>query len=499
MSDAEDDTPNDATTETKSKAQKKKEREKRKKALKKAAEAAAENGSAEGSESSAVPASSDATAKPAAEKAPAEEKDEDEGEDDGDTGDAAGSKKKKKKKKKKGGGGGGEGGGGGAEKSESSEFPCRLLGEFKLNPKQTRPCTIPVSKFFNGKPFPEGEIQPHPGDSNTYRTTSEEKRAMDRMDPQMYQEVREAAEVHRQVRQDISKWIKPGLSLVEIANRIEGGTKACLPADGIKRGWGFPTGLSINHCAAHFTPNTGDKTILQKDDVLKIDFGTQINGRIIDCAWTVAFNPIYDPLLESVKDATNTGIKEAGIDVRLGDIGAAIQEVMESYEVTLHDGKTYKVKAIRNLHGHSIGPYTIHGGKSVPIVKSSDQTKMEEGEFFAIETFGSTGRGLVGDDLEISHYAKVPDAPFVNFRLAKARSLLKYIESTFHTLAFCRRWLDDGGQEKYLFGLKQLVDAGVVKSYPPLCDISGCYTAQYEHTILLRPTCKEVLSRGADF
>jgi methionyl aminopeptidase len=37
---------------------------------------------------------------------------------------------------------------------------------------------------------------------------------------------------------------------------------------------------------------------------MKIDFGTQIDGRIIDCAWTVAFNPKFDPLLEAVKAAT---------------------------------------------------------------------------------------------------------------------------------------------------------------------------------------------------
>ena len=46
---------------------------------------------------------------------------------------------------------------------------------------------------------------------------------------------------------------------------------------------------------------------------------------------------------------------------------------------------------MRNLNGHSIGQYNIHGGKSVPIVKGGEGTKMEEGEFFAIETFGSTG------------------------------------------------------------------------------------------------------------
>ena len=36
------------------------------------------------------------------------------------------------------------------------------------------------------------------------------------------------------------------------------------------------------------------------------------------------------------------GIREAGVDARLGDIGAAVQEVMESYEVEL-DGKTHQV------------------------------------------------------------------------------------------------------------------------------------------------------------
>merc|ERR1711903_339324 len=79
---------------------------------------------------------------------------------------------------------------------------------------------------------------------------------------------------------------------------------------------------------------------------------------------------------------------------------------MEPYEVEL-DGKPYPVKCVRNLNGHSMGPYQIHAGKSVPIVKGGDATRMEEGEFYAIETFGSTGRGHVVEDLECSHYMAV--------------------------------------------------------------------------------------------
>lgn len=71
---------------------------------------------------------------------------------------------------------------------------------------------------------------------------------------------------------------------------------------------------------------------------------------------------------------------------------------MESYEVEIQ-GKTFPVKPVRNLCAHNIQQYRIHGGKSIPFVKNSDQTKMEEGEVFAIETFGSTGRGIVRDDV----------------------------------------------------------------------------------------------------
>ena len=47
--------------------------------------------------------------------------------------------------------------------------------------------------------------------------------------------------------------------------------------------------------------------------------------------------------------------------------------------------------------------------------------------------------------------------------------------------------------------LQDLGEKGIVEPYPPLCDVKGCYTAQFEHTILLRPTCKEVISRGTDY
>ena len=95
-------------------------------------------------------------------------------------------------------------------------------------------------------------------------------------------------------------------------------------AKGIKSGIAFPTGVSRNHIAAHYTSNPMDVTILEESDVLKIDIGCQIQGRIIDCAFTVCFDPIYQPLLEASREGTNTGIKCSGIDARFNEIGERI-------------------------------------------------------------------------------------------------------------------------------------------------------------------------------
>lgn len=218
----------------------------------------------------------------------------------------------------------------------------------------------------------------------------------------------------------------------------------------------------------------------------------------MDCAFTIAFNPKYDSIIEASQDGTNTGIKNAGIDARFSDIGASIQEAIESYEIELN-GKTLPVKPVRNLNGHSIAPYQIHGGKSVPITKNSESTTMEEGEFYAIETFASCGKGYVVEEQECSHYMKIIDAPHVPLRVKSSKALLHAIEQTFGTLAFCRRWLDDSGQTRHMMALKNLVDNELVQPYPPLVDAKGSIVTQMEHTILLRPTGKEVVSRGSDF
>mmetsp|Transcript_80085 Transcript_80085/g.185980 ORF Transcript_80085/g.185980 Transcript_80085/m.185980 type:complete len:600 (+) Transcript_80085:81-1880(+) len=375
----------------------------------------------------------------------------------------------------------------------------RKLGDWQAvaRSRQAPEMNIPVAEQYAEADYPRGEEQPYAG-SNASRVTSAEKRALERLMQYDYDKIRLAAECHRQVRRYVQSYIRPGLTMTELCQRLEKKTHELIAANGLECGWGFPTGCSLNSVAAHYTPNYGDNTVLQYDDVCKLDFGVQVGGRIVDCAFTIAFNEKYDSIVQASQEGTNTGLREAGIDARLSDIGAAIQETIESFEIELN-GKVLPVKPVRNLNGHSIGPYQIHGGKSVPIVKNNDSTTMEEDEFYAIETFASCGKGYVVEDFECSHYSKIFDAPHIPLRVKSSKALLRTIEQNFGTLAFCRRWLDDIGQTRHLMALKNLVDNELVQPYPPLRDVKGSYVTQMEHTVLMRPTCKEVVSRGDDF
>lgn len=380
----------------------------------------------------------------------------------------------------------------------NENYEMRMIGKCSFEYGQTNPPTIAVKNLFPDKHYPTGEIQQY-SDNMSWRTSNEEKRELEKLSQESYNDVRLAAEVHRQTRLYAQSIIKPGIKLIDMCDKIEDKLKELIEKNGLKAGQAFPTGCSLNHVAAHYTPNSRDETVLNYGDVMKLDFGTQINGHIIDCAFTVAFDEKFDNLLEASKEATNVGIKAAGIDVRIDDVSAAIEEVMRSYEIELN-GKTIAIKPVRNLTGHSIENYRIHGSKFVSSVKTGNNTKMEEGEFYAIETFASTGKGHVIEDLECSHYMKnYNNNRYTPLRLQSAKNLLSHINKNYDTLAFCRKWLDRAGETKHLLALKNLCDVGIVNAYPPLCDIKGSYVSQFEHTFLLRPTCKEVLSRGNDF
>ncbi len=312
-------------------------------------------------------------------------------------------------------------------------------------------------------------------------------------------DLRKAAEIHKQVRNYARKLLKPGKDILEFCNQLEAKNRELSQSNDFNNGIGFPTGASINECAAHFTPTFGDNITLNYDDIIKVDFGTHVNGWIIDSAFTHSFNPKYDQLLQAAKAATNTGIKEAGVDARLGEIGGAIQETMESFEIELN-GKTIPIKSVMNLGGHNIEPYKIHAGKYIPCIKTNDNTKMEEGEVYAVETFATTGTGIVREKEPTSHYMKNLTPPNYNLKLKSSKKLLGHINKKYSSLPFCDKWLQQDSTSNYhKLALQELAQQNVITKYPPLYDKDGSYVAQFEHTIIIKSNGKEILSKGQDY
>lgn len=186
--------------------------------------------------------------------------------------------------------------------------------------KQTSPPTIPVSQIYPSAIYPTGQLLDYvPLIDISKRTTAAELRATTRpdlSDPDFLNTYRHAAEVHRQTRTWAASFAKPGTSLTDLANGIDAGVRALLDNDdlaagaGLQSGLAFPSGFSVNDVVAHYTPNPGFKDVLLSEgDVLKIDFGVHIGGWIVDSAFTMSWDPVYDDLLAAPKAATEAGIR----------------------------------------------------------------------------------------------------------------------------------------------------------------------------------------------
>jgi len=306
--------------------------------------------------------------------------------------------------------------------------------------------------------------------------------------------------IHKKVRQYLYPYLKPGIKLLDIAKIIESKTiELSQNNNTMNKGIGFPASLALNNCAAHFHPEYNSTIAFNEDDVLKIDYGVENNGWITDCAFTVCFNDKYNNLLNAVKEATYTGIKNAGIDVRIGEWGGTIQEVMESYEITLN-GKTHQINTISNLGGHNIVNGIIHGGMFLPAVnmtKSMDENyKFKEG-VYAIETFGSTGGNNTFENGNSTLYRLNLDSK-INLSDLNIINFYNNIKKSFNTLPFTDRYVQNYNVN-YKEYLNILINNNLIHTYPPLCVEPGAYTAQYEHTIYIDEYKKIVFSKGDDY
>jgi len=310
--------------------------------------------------------------------------------------------------------------------------------------------------------------------------------------------LRKGGEIHKNVQQYTkNELLKSGVVLWDLTKSIEQKIQDFTnydPEQPLLGGVAFPTGVSINNCAAHWTPNPRDTyQTLSKRDIIKVDFGVHLNGWILDGAFSYTENPELVPLIECSEDATNTGIALAGIDSILGEIGAGIEEVINSYEVTIKN-KVYPIVSTYDLCGHQIGHYKIHAGKAVPNVKIRYPMRMKAGEEYAIETFPSTGTGRTTEDQSSTSHYMIDTILLDNTILPQSlRTIYEDITKRYGTLAFCKRWLKYTDSQMSSFDV--LVAKGYVKGYPPLYDTAkGSFVAQTERSIYLNDEHKIILN-----
>jgi len=350
--------------------------------------------------------------------------------------------------------------------------------------------------------------------------------------------LRIAGDIHKHVRRKMrdSNILVPGAKLIDIANFIETETKeyASIAIDAvngtsvINGGIGFPVGLSVNDCAAHYHPHSQDThAILSNSDIVKVDFGTEVNGWIVDSAFTTRIGGSgevtlqkrthcsshsfsiddCDSLISCMKDATELGVRNIGIDVRISDWSASIEELIRS-----HDG----IHPIYNLTGHDIKHEIIHGDVRLPSVQNAVDDKNErfkEG-VYAIETFGarlpnkrsiSTPKQVEvverGDSTIFRldpGLAKYTAAELRNripiFRIQSVQKVFSQIRTRFRTLPFCERYMQPSDRTP----VSLLVKNGLLLSYPPLCTDPGSITAQFEHTVYVKDSTT-VFSRDDDY
>ena len=181
--------------------------------------------------------------------------------------------------------------------------------------------------------------------------------------------------------------VRPGITTLEldrIAEDFIRGHPGAVPA--FKGLYGFPGSvcISVNQEIVHGIPSR--KRVLQEGDIVSLDFGVKLEGYYTDSAITVGVGAISEEserLLDVTQRALDAGIAAAVAGNHVGDIGHAIQSLVETQGYSL----------ARDLVGHGVG-LGPHEDPQVPNHgKPKRGAKLAPGLTIAIEPMVNIGTG----------------------------------------------------------------------------------------------------------
>jgi methionyl aminopeptidase len=195
--------------------------------------------------------------------------------------------------------------------------------------------------------------------------------------------IRQASRVAERCLRHLAPCVRAGISTAEL-DRLAGRYLGESGAESALRGYrGFPGHIctSVNNVAAHGIPSPRE---LEKGDVLTIDITASVDGWHGDAAWTFQVGeatPDGRRLLKAAWTANLAGIRAASAGGRIGDVGAAIQEV----------ARRFGCSVIEDYVGHGIGR-AMHEDPMVPNFGARDTgTRIVPGMVFTVEPMLTLG------------------------------------------------------------------------------------------------------------
>jgi len=180
--------------------------------------------------------------------------------------------------------------------------------------------------------------------------------------------------------------VKPGVTTLHLEKVAEAKIAELGATPAFKGYRGYPCVLctSVNEQVVHGIPSR--EQVLREGDIVSIDCGVVLDGYYGDSAITVPVGNHVAPQTQRLLDVTMKSLETAIQVVRpgatLGDIGAAVQEVVEA------DG----FSVVREFVGHGIGT-RMHEDPQVPnFGQRGAGAKLREGMVIAIEPMVNVGK-----------------------------------------------------------------------------------------------------------
>jgi len=200
------------------------------------------------------------------------------------------------------------------------------------------------------------------------------------------EKMRRSGRIVRQVLDQLRDLVSPGVSTMDLEQAAERKMKELGAKPAFKGYFDYPCVLctSINEEIVHGIPSA--KRVLKAGDIVSIDCGVVLDGYYGDAAITVpvgdSLSPELKKLLEVTEASLYRGIEAARVDNSVGDVGAAVQELVEANGFSV----------VREFVGHGIGT-RLHEEPQVPNFGTRGHgARLREGMVIAIEPMVNSGR-----------------------------------------------------------------------------------------------------------